>query len=221
MKMQMLTSWLAVVGVISVLPGYAQAAGSAGKGDVASAIEAMENKWEANVGKKEEGAKAVGATVSEDFVGVSFKGKRMTKASLLADYRKDPDSYTSTKNANLKVYVMSPNTAVTVGDAVEKGKGKDGQSFDRTYRFTDTWLERNGKWQCVASQISLVRGGAPKGLTGGSAPVGPAFSTFPGRGPKKWTQALSSRTPRGQPRYSLYIYRKEVAGRTSFAEKAM
>jgi ketosteroid isomerase-like protein len=149
--------------MISVLPCFAQAAGSAGKGDVASAIQAMENKWEANVGKKEEGVKAVGPMVSDDFVGVSFKGKRMTKASLLAEYRKDPDSYTSTKNANLKVYVMSSSAAIAVGDAVEKGKGKDGQSFDRTYRYTDTWLQRNGKWQCVASQILLVRGSAPKG----------------------------------------------------------
>jgi ketosteroid isomerase-like protein len=163
MKMQRLTSWLAVVGVISVLPGFAQAAGNASKGDVSSAIEAMENKWEANVGKKEEGAKAVGAMVSDDFVGVSSKGKRMTKASLLAEYRKDGDTYTSTKNANLKVYVMSSSAAVAVGDAVEKGKGKDGKSFDRTFRFTDTWLQRNGKWQCVATQIALVRGSAPKG----------------------------------------------------------
>lgn len=96
--------------------------------------------------------------VAEDFVGVSAKGTRVGKGSYLAEVRKDTDSYTSTKNTNLKVSVMSSNVAIVVGDAVEKGKGKDGQSFDRTYRFTDTWLERNGKWQCVASQIALIHG---------------------------------------------------------------
>ena len=29
-------------------------------------------------------------------------------------------------------------------------------AFDRAFRFTDTWLDRNGKWQCVASQAMLV-----------------------------------------------------------------
>ena len=76
--------------------------------------------------------------------------------------RKDTDTFTSTKNNNLKVTVYSSNVAVAMGDALEKGKGKDGASFDRVYRFTDTWVQRNGKWQCVASQIALVHGTLPK-----------------------------------------------------------
>jgi ketosteroid isomerase-like protein len=163
MKTQKLTSWLVIAGIVSLMPGFAHAAGNSNKGDVASAIQAMENKWEANVGKKEAGMKEIEPMVADDFVGVSATGKRMTKASLLAQYRKDTDNYSSTKNANLKVYVMNSNTAIVVGDAIEQGKGKDGQSFDRTYRYTDTWLERNGKWQCVASQIALVRGRPAKG----------------------------------------------------------
>jgi len=30
--------------------------------------------------------------------------------------------------------------------------------FDRVYRFTDTWMERNGKWECIAEQVALVKG---------------------------------------------------------------
>jgi ketosteroid isomerase-like protein len=43
--------------------------------------------------------------------------------------------------------------AVVVGTAHEKGTGKDGKAFDRKLRFTDTWVERGGQWQCVASQL--------------------------------------------------------------------
>lgn len=163
MKTQKLASWLAIVGIVSVLPGFANAAANANKGDVSSAIRAMEDKWEAAVAKKAEGVKAVEPMVADDFVGVSSKGKRVGKAAYLAELRKDTDSYTFTKNTSLKVFVMSSNVAIAVGDAIEQGKGKDGQMFDRTYRFTDTWLERNGKWQCVASQIALVRGRPAKG----------------------------------------------------------
>jgi ketosteroid isomerase-like protein len=163
MKTQKLTSWLVTAGIVSLMPGFAHAAGNSNKGDVASAIQAMEDKWEADVAKKAAGVKEIEPMVADDFVGVSAKGKRLGKASYLAEVRKDSDTYTSTKNSNLKVYVMSSTVVIAVGDAIEKGKGKDGEAFDRTYRFTDTWLERNGKWQCVASQISLVRGRPAKG----------------------------------------------------------
>jgi ketosteroid isomerase-like protein len=52
--------------------------------------------------------------------------------------------------------MYGPNVAVVVGMANEKGTGKDGKAFDRTYRFTDTWMDRGGNWQCIASQVTLV-----------------------------------------------------------------
>ena len=54
---------------------------------------------------------------------------------------------------NVGVAITNPgsNTAVVVGRAREKGTGKDGK-FDRVYLFTDTWMERNGQWQCIASE---------------------------------------------------------------------
>jgi ketosteroid isomerase-like protein len=57
----------------------------------------------------------------------------------------------------LSVHTYGPNVAVVIGTSREKGTGKDGQAFDRTYRFTDSWMDRNGQWQCVASQVMLVK----------------------------------------------------------------
>lgn len=148
----------AAVALLSASSLYAQNGGT----DVASAIKSMEDKWEAAIAKKGEGAKIAGDYIADDFTGVSAKGERVSKDGVLAQMRKDTDSYTSTKNSDLKVKVYTSNVAVAIGDSAEKGKGKDGASFDRVYRFTDTWVQRKGKWQCVASQISLTRGSLPK-----------------------------------------------------------
>jgi ketosteroid isomerase-like protein len=75
---------------------------------------------------------------------------------MLAEAKSGTDTYTSTKAEKLDVHLFGPSVAVVVGMANIKGTGKDGKAFDRTYRFTDTWMDRGGKWQCIASQSTLV-----------------------------------------------------------------
>jgi ketosteroid isomerase-like protein len=120
-----------------------------------AALRDMENKWEEAIGKHD--AATVEAMVADDFVGVSSKpgAKVQNRRAMLTNIKTDKDTYTSAKNEKLDLRMFG-NAAVVVGTAREKGTGKDGKAFDRTYRFTDTWVDRNGKWQCVASQSSLV-----------------------------------------------------------------
>ncbi len=96
------------------------------------------------------------AYVANDFRGVSSKGKVMSKSNLLGEIKKDTDVYTSTKNSKLDVRVFDGKFAVVTGIATEVGKTKDGKAFKRNFRWTDAWVDRNGKWQCVASQAMLV-----------------------------------------------------------------
>jgi ketosteroid isomerase-like protein len=123
-----------------------------------AALRDMENRWEGAIGKHD--AATVEAMVADDFVGVSSKpgAKVQNRRAMLADMKADKDTYTSTKNEKLDVRMFGSGVAVVVGTAREKGTGKDGKAFDRSYRFTDTWVDRNGKWQCVASQAALVTG---------------------------------------------------------------
>jgi ketosteroid isomerase-like protein len=121
-----------------------------------AALRDMENRWEGAIGKHD--AATVEAMVADDFVGVSSKpgAKVQNRRAMLADMKSDKDTYTSTKNEKLDVRMFGSGVGVVVGTAREKGTGKDSKTFDRTYRFTDTWVDRAGKWQCVASQASLV-----------------------------------------------------------------
>jgi ketosteroid isomerase-like protein len=127
------------------------AAPSGKKMSVEAALKDNENRWEAAIAKHD--MVIIGSMAADDFAGVNFDGKVMSRSGLMAESKKDRDTYKSAVNEKLAVHTYGPNVAVIVGTAHEKGTGKDGQPFDRKFRFTDTWVERNGRWQCVASQV--------------------------------------------------------------------
>ncbi len=134
----------------------AAAAPSGKKMSVEAALKDDENRWEASYAAHN--ISVPQSLVANDFVGVYWDGKVMSKSGLISEIKKDKDTYNSAKNEKLAVHGYGPNVAVVVGTAREKGTGKDGRSFDRTFRFTDTWMLRNGQWQCVASQVMKVKG---------------------------------------------------------------
>lgn len=114
----------------------------------------IENKWEASIAAHDPAV--VQAYVANDYRGVSSKGKVLNKSGLLAQIKNDTDTYTSAKNDRVDVRVYDGRFAVVVGTSTEVGKAKDGKAFKRKFRWTDAWVERNGKWQCVASQAMAL-----------------------------------------------------------------
>jgi ketosteroid isomerase-like protein len=120
-----------------------------------AALRDMENRWEAAYASHD--VSVVQSFVASDFVGVSPKFKFTNKSGLLSDFKKDKDTYQSAKNETLRITMFGPNVAVVTGRAREKGTGKDGKPFDRTYYFTDTWMQRNGQWQCIAGHAAEAR----------------------------------------------------------------
>jgi ketosteroid isomerase-like protein len=97
------------------------------------------------------------AYLADDYRGVSSKGKVMSKANLLSEIKKDTDVYSSTKNGKVDVRVFGGQFAVATGVSTEVGKDKAGQSFKRSFRWTDVWVLRKDKWLCVATQSMLVQ----------------------------------------------------------------
>jgi ketosteroid isomerase-like protein len=126
------------------------------KMSVEAALKDNENRWEAAYAAHD--LSTVESLLANDFAGVYWDGKTMNRSSVISEFKKDKDTYKSAKNEKLAVHMYGPNIAVVVGTAHEIGTSKDGKPFDRTFRFTDTWMERNGRWQCVASQVMKVRG---------------------------------------------------------------
>jgi ketosteroid isomerase-like protein len=58
-------------------------------------------------------------------------------------------------NEEMKLYDYHP-VAIVTGILVTKGKNKKGEAFENRYRYTDTWLYRDGRWQVIAAQDYLI-----------------------------------------------------------------
>jgi len=135
--------------------GSALAFGQAPKTDsapVEKAIIQMERDWtEAGIKKD---AKSWDRIVADDWVATDFLGKTVTKAQALAEMKSGASSNQTVDLGEMKVRVFG-NTAIVTGSDIEKStyKGKDSSG---KYVWTDVFINRNGRWQAVASQSTKV-----------------------------------------------------------------
>lgn len=131
----------------------ATATPAATKGNIAATIKELENRWAAAIASHD--VSVPQALVANDYIGVDSTGTVVNKNALIAGMRRDKNTYDSAVNSAMTVRVHG-NAAVIVGTTKQAGKDPQGKQFNYTYRWTDTWVERNGQWQCVASQSFLV-----------------------------------------------------------------
>ncbi len=65
------------------------------------------------------------------------------------------DKWDASELSDMKVAVYGGAAVVT---GVWAGKGtSEGKSVNSHERWTDTWITRHGKWQCVASHASQIK----------------------------------------------------------------
>jgi ketosteroid isomerase-like protein len=120
---------------------------------MAEELKAQEQRWEASFITHE--VTVSEQLVADDFIGTSSSGKVGNKATMIAQARNDKNVYTSATSGDMIVRLFGPNVAVITGIARETGKTPTGKAFSHTYRFTDTWMERNGEWQCIAAHAMV------------------------------------------------------------------
>lgn len=68
------------------------------------------------------------------------------------------DTVREASNEKMRALVYD-RSAVVIGELVMKGRGPKG-AFTNRYRYTDTFVKLDGRWQCIASQDYLMP--APK-----------------------------------------------------------
>ena len=79
----------------------------------------------------------------------SENDRTSTRDEVLRDMIGGPETVKAAHNEDMRVHRFG-TTAVVTGWLVVRGHGPGGP-FDRRYRFTDTWVRRNGHWQIVAA----------------------------------------------------------------------
>jgi ketosteroid isomerase-like protein len=124
---------------------------SADSSAVRAKLKGMEDAWVKAITDKDQAA--VGNMIADDFAGFNSDAKHVTKSQLLNEIKNEPNTLSSAANENMDVHVYGPNLATVTGTTTEKGKDKDGKQFSRTYCWVDTWMERNGKWECIAEGV--------------------------------------------------------------------
>jgi len=92
-------------------------------------------------------------TLAPGFV-YSEDDRSYPREQVLRELVSPTDTVTEAHNEEMGVHVFG-TTAVVTGWLVVRGRGANG-SFDRRYRFTDTWARRSGRWRIIAAHDYLV-----------------------------------------------------------------
>jgi ketosteroid isomerase-like protein len=119
-----------------------------------SKVLALENKW--NAAYKRGDIATMESLLAEDFIITVEDGSTFSKSGYIAHNGDSTLRVEITDMSGLSVR-MHGNTAVVTGAYHEKGTSK-GKPYEYRDRFTDVWMNLNGKWQVIASHYSIPAG---------------------------------------------------------------
>lgn len=144
---------LAVCVLLFVIPvcTFSQAQDDTDSADK-SMILALESAW--NQAEIHHDANAASAILAENFISVDHHGALQNRAQYLADMKDLSFKPEEIANSETSVYLYGDVAIVT---SAYRTRGTiSGKPFAHHGRFTDTWIKRDGKWQCVADHETLI-----------------------------------------------------------------
>src|SRR6516225_955019 len=152
---------VAVAFLVACLAGEtlvkAQDSANKSANDVERLVERMEQDWTTAEINKD--MAAFDRLLADDWIQIDWEGKTDTKKQWL-EFISSPDfKITSARIVEMKVRQFG-NVALATGVNEEKStiKGKDTSG---RYAWTDTYANRNGHWQAIASQVTPVPSSEP------------------------------------------------------------
>lgn len=157
-KMERCVLW----GVLAVLAGLSASVGQVKKSDAPraagyaaaeQAVTKLEQEWFTMQLAHEWGK--LERIVSDDFLLTESDGKLGNRESMMAGYREEAEATANITMGLLISHAVAPNAVIAVGLDDITLKDKQGRTTHRYERFTDTWIMRDGRWQCVAEQLTL------------------------------------------------------------------
>jgi ketosteroid isomerase-like protein len=128
---------------------------AAGYAEAERAVTKAEQEWFA-IQQANDWAKLV-KMIADDFVIVDSDGSLGNRASMIAGYKEEAPRVVSLKMQVLVAHAVAANAVIASGLDDIATKGSNGVAKHRYERFIDTWILRDGRWQCVAEQITLAQ----------------------------------------------------------------
>ena len=141
------------VGGVALLLTSTAMTGVAQQGTSEQQVIQLERDWCTAVLKKD--SALLGRVLADDYAGVGSRGVKETKSEALADLSDKTSTVTACVDTDLKVRVYG-DAAVATGLGTRSGTYKGAAYKDRKFLWTDTFVKKDGRWQCVASQGTPV-----------------------------------------------------------------
>jgi ketosteroid isomerase-like protein len=138
---------LSLLGVFVALPAYAQKASTTEQ----QVLKATQQLNEASLIKKDRAT--MERFYGNDYVYNHSNGTVTNKAQEIAEYMSSDLKWTAQTTADLKVRVYH-DMAIVTGVTTLTGSAKGYASGAR--RFTEIWVRRNGRWQTIGGQSTIV-----------------------------------------------------------------
>ena len=126
------------------------------KTELEAKLKAMEAAWNLSALEADHGVKVVSEILADDFHQFNAKGEIQNRDQVLKAAAEPTETTTEVINGDMNVTFFGNNVATVIGSHVTNGKDKSGKAFSRTTVWNDTYMEREGKWQCIASGSTTV-----------------------------------------------------------------
>ena len=142
---------LLLLALLITAPHLATAQPSARQNSAERELFRLENEWAHAVVKRD--AVILHRMTAPRWVYSDESGVMEREAGIKA-FTTGTDTVRDASNERMRALVYD-NSAVVIGVLVMKGSGASGP-FTNRYRYTDSWVKLDGRWQCIASQDYLI-----------------------------------------------------------------
>lgn len=99
--------------------------------------------------------------LADEYIAVGGNGGNSNKTQAIEGLKNDTATYEYSTPYDMD-FRFYGDTVVVIGRTKEKGKAQNGAEFSVEYRWTDVFVKRNGRWQCVAAQVVRIPPPKPK-----------------------------------------------------------
>jgi ketosteroid isomerase-like protein len=144
---------LTVVAIAVTCLGAFVTAASAQQSTAEQQLIQLERDWCTAQLKRD--AALLGRILADDYTGVSSRGVSESKAQALASLNDRTNAFTFCNDDNFKVRIYG-DVAVVTARASRSGTFNGVAYKDRRTMYTDVFVRKDGRWQCVASHNTLV-----------------------------------------------------------------
>jgi ketosteroid isomerase-like protein len=119
----------------------------------------LEEEWHNAYVKRD--AAPLERILADEYIAVSGNGGSYGKAQSIEGLKNDTATYEYSTPYDMD-FRFYGDSVVVIGRTKEKGKAQNGTEFTVEYRWTDVFVKKNGRWQCVAAQVVRVPPPKPK-----------------------------------------------------------